>query len=103
MSTVVDVVFLLITGLLRCGKSCRLRWINYLKPDIKRGNFTKEEEDTIIQLHEMMGNRSVFVCLINCFVVFFYSSTASRFRVILHNYEHDLPWQWCLSFSLCPI
>ncbi|KAH9625497.1 hypothetical protein KSS87_018356 [Heliosperma pusillum] len=44
-------------GLLRCGKSCRLRWINYLKPDIKRGNFTKEEEDTIIQLHEMMGNR----------------------------------------------
>ncbi|KAH9602321.1 hypothetical protein KSS87_010903 [Heliosperma pusillum] len=44
-------------SLLRCGKSCRLRWINYLKPDVKRGNFTKEEEDTIIQLHEMMGNR----------------------------------------------
>ncbi|XP_057531230.1 transcription factor MYB14-like [Amaranthus tricolor] len=44
-------------GLLRCGKSCRLRWINYLKPDIKRGNFSREEEDTIIQLHEMMGNR----------------------------------------------
>ncbi|KAK9672881.1 hypothetical protein RND81_12G131800 [Saponaria officinalis] len=44
-------------GLLRCGKSCRLRWINYLRPDIKRGNFTREEEDTIIQLHEMMGNR----------------------------------------------
>nr|QQP16901.1 MYB [Triticum aestivum] len=32
-------------GLLRCGKSCRLRWINYLRPDIKRGNFTGEEED----------------------------------------------------------
>lgn len=45
------------SGLLRCGKSCRLRWINYLRPDIKRGNFSKEEEDTIIQLHEMMGNR----------------------------------------------
>ncbi|KAK1418878.1 hypothetical protein QVD17_28027 [Tagetes erecta] len=44
-------------GLLRCGKSCRLRWINYLQPDIKRGNFTKEEEDTIIHLHEMLGNR----------------------------------------------
>uniref|UniRef100_A0A0A9GDJ9 Myb-related protein Myb4 n=1 Tax=Arundo donax TaxID=35708 RepID=A0A0A9GDJ9_ARUDO len=44
-------------GLLRCGKSCRLRWINYLRPDIKRGNFTKEEEDTIIQLHELLGNR----------------------------------------------
>ncbi|GAY40331.1 hypothetical protein CUMW_051110 [Citrus unshiu] len=44
-------------GLLRCGKSCRLRWINYLRPDIKRGNFTREEEDTIINLHEMLGNR----------------------------------------------
>ncbi|KAJ8749654.1 hypothetical protein K2173_026303 [Erythroxylum novogranatense] len=44
-------------GLLRCGKSCRLRWTNYLRPDIKRGNFTSEEEDTIIQLHEMLGNR----------------------------------------------
>ncbi|KQK00405.1 transcription factor MYB30 [Brachypodium distachyon] len=44
-------------GLLRCGKSCRLRWINYLRPDIKRGNFTREEEDAIIQLHDMLGNR----------------------------------------------
>nr|XP_029117156.1 transcription factor MYB4 isoform X2 [Elaeis guineensis] len=44
-------------GLLRCGKSCRLRWTNYLRPDIKRGNFTKEEEETIIKLHEMLGNR----------------------------------------------
>ncbi|KAH7659096.1 myb proto-oncogene protein plant protein [Dioscorea alata] len=44
-------------GLLRCGKSCRLRWINYLRPDIKRGNFTKEEEDTIINLHALLGNK----------------------------------------------
>ncbi|CAD6263040.1 unnamed protein product [Miscanthus lutarioriparius] len=44
-------------GLLRCGKSCRLRWINYLRPDIKRGNFSKEEEDAIISLHEQLGNR----------------------------------------------
>ncbi|THU73132.1 hypothetical protein C4D60_Mb04t19570 [Musa balbisiana] len=44
-------------GLLRCGKSCRLRWVNYLRPDIKRGNFTKEEEETIISLHEAYGNR----------------------------------------------
>ncbi|KAK1390646.1 transcription factor MYB13 [Heracleum sosnowskyi] len=46
-----------LSGLLRCGKSCRLRWTNYLRPDIKRGNFSKEEEDTIIQLHETIGNR----------------------------------------------
>ncbi|GMN56499.1 hypothetical protein TIFTF001_025617 [Ficus carica] len=44
-------------GLLRCGKSCRLRWINYLRPDVKRGNFTKEEEEAIIKLHETLGNK----------------------------------------------
>lgn len=44
-------------GLLRCGKSCRLRWINYLRPDIKRGNFTPQDEQTIINLHEVLGNR----------------------------------------------
>ncbi|KAK1437323.1 hypothetical protein QVD17_03114 [Tagetes erecta] len=46
-----------LAGLLRCGKSCRLRWTNYLRPDIKRGNFSREEEDTIIELHKVMGNR----------------------------------------------
>jgi len=44
-------------GLLRCGKSCRLRWINYLRPDLKRGNFTVEEEETIMRLHGMLGNK----------------------------------------------
>ncbi|RZC24419.1 Transcription factor MYB16 [Glycine soja] len=44
-------------GLERCGKSCRLRWINYLKPDIKRGNFSMEEDHTIIQLHALLGNK----------------------------------------------
>ncbi|XP_073284664.1 transcription factor MYB30-like [Primulina huaijiensis] len=44
-------------GLLRCGKSCRLRWMNYLRPDIKRGNFTREEEETIIKLHQELGNK----------------------------------------------
>ncbi|KAI0500645.1 hypothetical protein KFK09_018861 [Dendrobium nobile] len=44
-------------GLLRCGKSCRLRWINYLRPDIKRGNFSIEEEETIIKLHGLLGNK----------------------------------------------
>ncbi|KAK9946211.1 hypothetical protein M0R45_011686 [Rubus argutus] len=44
-------------GLKRCGKSCRLRWLNYLRPDIKRGNITQEEEDLIIRLHKLLGNR----------------------------------------------
>ncbi|XP_047169451.1 transcription factor MYB4-like [Vigna umbellata] len=44
-------------GLERCGKSCRLRWLNYLRPNIKRGNYTKEEDDTIIKLLQSLGNR----------------------------------------------
>ncbi|KAI7753420.1 hypothetical protein M8C21_022807 [Ambrosia artemisiifolia] len=44
-------------GLLRCGKSCRLRWMNYLRPGIKRGNFTPDENDIIIRLHSLHGSR----------------------------------------------
>ncbi|XP_051148760.1 transcription factor MYB106-like [Andrographis paniculata] len=44
-------------GLQRCGKSCRLRWTNYLRPDIKRGKFTSNEEKAIIRLHALLGNR----------------------------------------------
>ncbi|KAL5210535.1 hypothetical protein ABZP36_006158 [Zizania latifolia] len=44
-------------GLLRCGKSCRLRWINYLRAGVKRGNISREEEDVIIKLHATLGNR----------------------------------------------
>ncbi|CAN8265519.1 unnamed protein product [Cochlearia groenlandica] len=44
-------------GLLRCGKSCRLRWINYLRRDLKRGNITTNEEDIIVKLHSLLGNK----------------------------------------------
>lgn len=47
------------TGLNRCGKSCRLRWLNYLRPNIKRGNISDEEEDLILRLHKLLGNRLV--------------------------------------------
>ncbi|KAK4491329.1 hypothetical protein RD792_002065 [Penstemon davidsonii] len=46
-----------LAGLQRCGKSCRLRWINYLRPDLKRGTFSQEEENLIIELHAVLGNR----------------------------------------------
>ncbi|KAG8072442.1 hypothetical protein GUJ93_ZPchr0006g44909 [Zizania palustris] len=46
-----------LAGLNRCGKSCRLRWTNYLKPGIKRGKFTPDEENTILQLHSALGNK----------------------------------------------
>ncbi|KAJ4753428.1 Myb family transcription factor family protein [Rhynchospora pubera] len=45
------------TGLQRCSKSCRLRWTNYLRPGIKRGNFTDQEEKLIIHLQALLGNR----------------------------------------------
>ncbi|CAD6269995.1 unnamed protein product [Miscanthus lutarioriparius] len=44
-------------GLQRCGKSCRLRWINYLRPDLKRGAFSPQEEELIVSLHTILGNR----------------------------------------------
>ncbi|KAL9296563.1 hypothetical protein ACSQ67_022459 [Phaseolus vulgaris] len=44
-------------GLQRCGKSCRLRWINYLRPDLKRGAFSPQEEELIVHLHSLLGNR----------------------------------------------
>ncbi|XP_031094018.1 myb-related protein 306-like [Ipomoea triloba] len=45
------------TGLRRCSKSCRLRWTNYLRPGIKRGCFTDQEEKMIIQLQALLGNK----------------------------------------------
>ncbi|TKW02368.1 hypothetical protein SEVIR_8G238900v4 [Setaria viridis] len=46
-----------LAGLNRCGKSCRLRWTNYLRPDIKRDHFTDEEEKLIIHLLSILGNK----------------------------------------------
>ncbi|GAV83231.1 Myb_DNA-binding domain-containing protein [Cephalotus follicularis] len=44
-------------GLNRCGKSCRLRWVNYCRPGLKRGQFTPLEEGIIIELHAIFGNK----------------------------------------------
>ncbi|XP_064973091.1 transcription factor MYB20-like [Musa acuminata AAA Group] len=46
-----------LAGLLRCGKSCRLRWTNYLRPDLKRGLLSDDEEKMVIELHSRLGNR----------------------------------------------
>ncbi|KAG2299391.1 hypothetical protein Bca4012_010965 [Brassica carinata] len=45
------------TGLARCGKSCRLRWANHLRPNLRKGSFTGDEERLIIQLHAQLGNK----------------------------------------------
>ncbi|KAK1438870.1 hypothetical protein QVD17_04682 [Tagetes erecta] len=44
-------------GLNRCGKSCRLRWTNYLRPDLKHDSFTPHEEDIILRYHQAIGSR----------------------------------------------
>ncbi|CAH2045060.1 unnamed protein product [Thlaspi arvense] len=44
-------------GLNRCGKSCRLRWTNYLRPDLKHDSFSPQEEELIIQCHKIIGSR----------------------------------------------
>ncbi|KAL0436119.1 UNVERIFIED_CONTAM: Transcription repressor [Sesamum radiatum] len=46
-------------GLLRCGKSCRLRWMNYLRPSVKRGHISPDEEDLILRLHRLLGNSAL--------------------------------------------
>ena len=58
-------------GLLRCGKSCRLRWTNYLRPDLKRGLLSEYEEKMVIDLHAQLGNRfcsksNPFSCILFC-------------------------------------
>ncbi|KAK1292123.1 Transcription factor GAMYB [Acorus calamus] len=46
-----------LTGLLREGKSCRLRWLNQLRPGLRKDPITEEEERQIIGLHFTMGNK----------------------------------------------
>ncbi|CAO2191187.1 unnamed protein product [Urochloa humidicola] len=44
-------------GLNRNGKSCRLRWLNYLRPGVRRGSITPAEDAVIRELHATLGNR----------------------------------------------
>ncbi|CAN6330054.1 unnamed protein product [Urochloa humidicola] len=44
-------------GLRRCGKSCRLRWLNYLRPGVRHGGFSPEEDRLICALHAAVGSR----------------------------------------------
>ena len=64
--------FLEFAGLNRCRKSCRLRWVNYLKPNIKRGEFALDEVDLVIRLHNLLGNRQVITSLITILVTWYY-------------------------------
>ncbi|KAG0500585.1 hypothetical protein HPP92_000657 [Vanilla planifolia] len=41
----------------RTGKSCRLRWFNQLDPRINRQAFTEEEEERLLSVHKLLGNK----------------------------------------------
>lgn len=58
-------------GLRRCGKSCRLRWLNYLRPDIKHGGFTEEEDNIICTLYLQIGSRQVFFFFFPLVIILF--------------------------------
>lgn len=90
------------SGLLRCGKSCRLRWTNYLRPDIKRGNFSREEEDTIIMLHGMLGNRFVPITRFNILPRGIYSPYAKNCSSISSKKMVQM-YSKLSSFSVFPV
>lgn len=75
-------------GLLRCGKSCRLRWTNYLRPDLKRGLLSEYEEQMVIDLHAQLGNRYLFLIYLP---LWHYPSSSSTF---------PLSWLMCSEFNL---
>lgn len=72
-----------LAGLARCGKSCRLRWTNYLRPDIIRGPFSPEEQKLVIQLHGILGNRLVFAI---CSLVLVFYVKDYKHHLYLNNY-----------------
>ena len=41
----------------RLGKQCRERWYNHLSPDIKKSDWTEEEDRMIVEMHKKLGNR----------------------------------------------
>lgn len=86
------------TGLNRCGKSCRLRWLNYLRPDIRHGDFTDDEDYIIYALYNNIGSKYVqthlscyvfvnlrFILTI-IFVIFIFFNMLSFFVIIFFSY-----------------
>lgn len=60
------------SGLSRCGKSCRLRWANHLRPNLKKGSFSHEEERLILELHAKLGNKWARMAAQVSFFFFFF-------------------------------
>ena len=98
MSKQVELCFEILAGLLRCGKSCRLRWTNYLRPDLKRGLLSEYEEKMVIDLHSQLGNRFLLF-LTFCFFLFnLFSSLPFSFFFFLFFLLFGIFWDnWRLE------
>lgn len=88
------------SGLSRCGKSCRLRWANHLRPNLKKGSFSPDEERLILELHAKLGNKWARMAaqvslLLLCFLYFF---------SVIFNFVSDLSqFLICYSIPICSI
>ncbi|KAI3451887.1 hypothetical protein Pfo_008552 [Paulownia fortunei] len=65
-------------GLKRCGKSCRLRWLNYLRPNIKHGGFTEDEDNLICSLYISIGSRQLVTLKLAHFDIKLWSIIAAQ-------------------------
>ncbi len=41
----------------RTGKQCRERWLNHLRPNIRKGNWTEHEDKIILSEQKRIGNK----------------------------------------------
>ena len=80
-------------------KSCRLQWINYLRPDVKRGNFSVEEEETITELHQSIeASMCYFVNVLSGLKVFGFWQYFFAFlvsggqRLLLYCQDEQTKW-----------
>lgn len=83
----VNCLITLCVGLKRTGKSCRLRWVNYLHPGLKRGKMTPHEERLVLELHSKWGNRFFpFIynyCFLHVYLHMFFIDHQSVFFVFI--------------------
>ncbi|MQM20231.1 hypothetical protein Taro_053248 [Colocasia esculenta] len=96
------------TGLSRCGKSCRLRWANHLRPNLKKGAFSPEEEHLVLQLHAQMGNKWARMASLlpgrtdNEIKNYWNTRLKRRLRAGLHLYPPDIQQQAALPCPATP-
>nr|XP_033508818.1 transcription factor MYB2-like isoform X2 [Nicotiana tomentosiformis] len=86
-------------GLKRTGKSCRLRWMNYLRPNLRRGELTPQEQLLILLLHFRYGNRAVGSLFSHLHLLKELQDLANIFLNLLHCVSKEQFLQFLLTKS----